>query len=245
MKRLRDGDQDLLPQIVRDPRRGLKVYGRPLFSAELIADLGVVPSEYLYFYYSTDEAVARLRSAGRTRAEQILEINQRLAEALSRGEGLAAYEVYLDERNATYFQLETGSRRARQDVYSASAGYDRIALAVLTALHQNTGDVIAIDVDNEGAIPGYDGKTTVEVPCAINRDGPRPLPVGAVPPSVAPLLRRVKEYEEMTVRAALQGSIEGVREALAANPLVDSRSLAEDLLAHFVRLHPKLLACLP
>jgi len=241
VKRVMHGDHDLLPQILADAGRVNVVYDRSIFSTELLALLGAFPSDYLYFYYSPEAAVAHLRAAGQTRAEQILEMNQKLAEALSRGGGLAAYEAYLSGRNATYLQLETDTPRPRQGIYSAAAGYDRIALAVLTALHRDTGDVIAVDVDNQGAMRGYDNSTTVEVPCVIDSSGPRPLEVGAMPESVTPLLRRVKDYENLTVQAALDCSLEKAADALAANPLIDSRPLAADLLAQFVRLHPGFL----
>jgi len=244
VKGVMDGGRDLLPQILADPERVRAVYERPIFSPELLAGLGVFPTDYLYFYYAPEAAVAHLRAAGQTRAEQILEMNRRLAAELSRGRGLAAYEKYLAGRNATYLQLETDMPRPQQQLYSASAGYDRIALAVLTALHNDTGDIIAVDVDNEGAIRGYDRTATVEVPCAIGRSGPRPLDVGAAPQSVAALLRRVKDYENLTVQAALEASLEKASEALAANPLIDSRSLAEDLVAEFVRMHPGFLGYL-
>ena len=46
------------------------------------------------------------------------------------------------------------------------------------------------------------------------------------PDPVVPLLVRVKEYERLTVRAALAPSLDGASEALAHNPLVPDRATA-------------------
>ena len=45
----------------------------------------------------------------------------------------------------------------------------------------------------------------------VNANGARPLHVGAMPDRIMPLLTRVKEYERLTVRAALNASIDAAR----------------------------------
>ena len=52
-----------------------------------------------------------------------------------------------------------------------------------------------------------------------------------VPERIVPLLTRVKEYERLTVRAALHASIDAARDALAHNPLVPDRATADRLIA--------------
>ena len=65
----------------------------------------------------------------------------------------------------------------------------------------------------------------------MNEFGDTPLHVGAVPDRIAPLLTRVKEYERLTVQAALTRSMDAAREALAHNPLVPDRATADALIA--------------
>ena len=65
----------------------------------------------------------------------------------------------------------------------------------------------------------------------VNANGASPLHVGAVPEAVMPLLTRVKEYERLTVRAALEPSLEAAADALAHNPLVSDRATADRLIA--------------
>jgi 6-phospho-beta-glucosidase len=65
----------------------------------------------------------------------------------------------------------------------------------------------------------------------VNADGPHALHVPPIPDAVRDLLVQVKEYERLTVRAALEGSPALAVEALVLNPLVGRRDLARQLIA--------------
>ena len=111
------------------------------------------------------------------------------------------------------------------------SGYDRIALGVVRAMHFDAHAIIPLSVRNGSAIPSLLESDFVEVPCVVSASGARPLDVGPVPDTVAPLLARVKEYERLTVRAALSPSAGAAREALRANPLVPDAATADRLIA--------------
>ena len=108
-------------------------------------------------------------------------------------------------------------------------GYDRIALAVIRAIHFNTSAVIPLDVPNRGNIAELEDDDVVEVPCLVNADGPHALNVAPVPEAALELLVQMKTYERLTVRAALESSRELATQALITNPLVGSRDVAERL----------------
>ena len=101
----------------------------------------------------------------------------------------------------------------------------------MRAIHLDTNAIIPLSVRNAGNIRGLTDDDVVEVPCAVGANGAHPLHVGDVPDRVRPLLTRVKEYERLTVRAALERSLPAAVEALAANPLVPDRSTADRLIA--------------
>jgi len=107
-------------------------------------------------------------------------------------------------------------------------------MSVVRAIHFNTHDVIPLSVVNRGNLADLLDEDVVEVPCVVDANGAQPLHVDRVPPGVLPLLQRVKEYERLTVRAALEQSVDGARAALAANPLVPgltaASALVDDLL---------------
>jgi len=223
-----------LRELLSDDRVLAKIYRMPLFEPELLRALGVLPTEYLYFYYHPERALANTKASGTNRGAAIQRLNERLLAALRDGkqDAVAAYQAYLADRNAGYMQLESGKPEGRAPSAAAQlTGYDKIAVSVLRAIHENSNAVIPLSVRNRGNIPELRDEDVVEVPCAVNANGALPLHVGSVPASARELLQQVKEYERLTVEAALSGSPETARAALACNPLVGRAELAERLLA--------------
>jgi 6-phospho-beta-glucosidase len=227
-----------LDALFREPARIARVYRAALFEPERLAELKLLPTEYVYFYDRPARAIENLRQAGESRGAVITRLNERLFSALARhlesGEGdpVAAYRAYLADRDAGYMQLESGSEQALERRPTAElTGYDRIALQVVRAIHFGTGAVIPLDVLNRGNIPELEEDDVIEVPCVVNASGPQALSVPPIPAAVRGLLQRVKQYERITVRAALEDSRELALEALSLNPLVADRERAERLAA--------------
>jgi 6-phospho-beta-glucosidase len=90
------------------------------------------------------------------------------------------------------------------------------------------------------AIPGLPADAVVEVPCTVTPDGAVPLPQRAPGPEQLALLRRVKEVEQLTVRAATHGDRAAAVEAFRGHPLVDSAALGAALLTGYERVFPAL-----
>jgi 6-phospho-beta-glucosidase len=221
-----------LARLIADPARLARVYRTPLFSAARIAELGLLPTEYVYYYESPEAAIANLRAVGATRGRAIAALNERLfADLASRGSDLAAvYSRYLDDRNAGYMQVESGaSAPIAAAPWAQLAGYDKIGLAVIRAIHRGSGEVLPLDVVNDGNVPELAAGDVVEAPCAVGANGPVPLRVGALPDAVRPLVVDVKRYERLTVEAALTRDPVRAKEALADHPLVRSAALARRL----------------
>jgi Alpha-galactosidases/6-phospho-beta-glucosidases, family 4 of glycosyl hydrolases len=114
IKRVVYQGRDLLPGILADERALLR-HGREMIPASLIRVLGVIPNEYLMFYYRSQEIVERLRAGGLTRARVIDELNRRLFSQLAelakdqdgQRKALDVYRTYARARDASYMQLET------------------------------------------------------------------------------------------------------------------------------------------
>jgi 6-phospho-beta-glucosidase len=222
------------PQLARlwtDPERLRTIYRAPLFDAEYLAELKLLPTEYVYYYIRTKHATENTRKAGQTRGEAIAQLNAELFRELAAPgvDAVAVYERYLESRSAGYLQIESGSPVALAPLSSASlTGYDKIALSVVRAIHFNTGAVIPLNVRNNGNLP-LDDDDCVEVPCVVNAAGAMPMHVPPLPPRIAEFIRRVKEYERLTIRAAHTQTAQAAVDALAANPLVADRVLAHTL----------------
>jgi 6-phospho-beta-glucosidase len=63
----------------------------------------------------------------------------------------------------------------------------------------------------------------VEVPSRIDRRGAHPIRQPAMRPAMRDLVRAVKAYERLAIRAAESGERADVRAALEAHPLVGGR----------------------
>jgi 6-phospho-beta-glucosidase len=232
---------DLLPKVLASPDLVRRIYRHNLFPAEFIQKLGLLPTEYLYFYYFPQQAYQNTAQSGNSRGQAIASMNVRLFQRLSQAgnsELVEIYESYLRERNASYFSIEAtagATKREDLELYSQFSGYDRIAVLVLEALHTATPSVIPLTVRNGGALGDLDADDAVELPCQISSNGIHVPKVGAAPAAVRSLLLQVKEYERLTVRAAVDHSRETALAALAKNPLVGRADLAQAVLADYVQ----------
>jgi 6-phospho-beta-glucosidase len=222
------------PQLARlwdNPQLLRAIYRVPLFEAEYLAELKLLPTEYVYYYIRTKHAAENIRKAGQTRGEVIAQLNAQLFRELADPgvDAVAVYERYLASRSAGYMQIESGSTApVSPPSWAALTGYDKIALSVVRAIHFNTGAVIPLNVRNDGNLP-LDPDDCVEVPCVVNAAGAWPMHVPPLPPRIAEFIRRVKEYERLTIRAAHTQTAQAAVDALAANPLVADRVLAHTL----------------
>ena len=225
-------DAPRLAPLFDDPDRLMRIYRAPLFDAAFLRDLRLLPTEYLYFYYRPHDALAHMHDGGQTRGAAIAALNERLFRDLTlAGAGARdVYERYLAERSAGYMRMESGSQAPPAPAATSPlTGYDKIALAVVRAIHFDTNAVIPLNVRNSRTLPYLAADDVVEVPCVVNRNGARPQKVGAAPGSVRDLIAFVKDYERRTIRAAITRNTADVVNALAANPLVGERTLAARL----------------
>lgn len=231
---------ELIPQVLASPELIRNCYRHELFPAQFIQNLGLLPTEYLYFYYFPQLAYENSRRSQKSRGQAISAMNaelfKRLAEAPER-DLIEIYENYLRERNASYFSIEATagtSKKESQELYSEFSGYERIALLVLQALQSKQPKLVPLTVRNGGALPDVDSNDAVELPCEVSSSGVHVLPVGPVPEKVRPLLLQVKEYERLTVQASVEHSREMAIAALVKNPLVAQPKTARDVLAEYI-----------
>ena len=176
--------------------------------SELIRALRAVPSYYLRYYYLTREIVEEQRR-GRTRAEEVMEIEARLLE-MYRDPNLTEKPELLERRGGAYY-----SEAAAELVASLAAG---------------TGDVQVVNVRNAGAIPNLPLDDVVEVAATIDAEGAHPLPVAPLSEEMLGLVQHAKAYERLTIRAATSGDRVLALRALLSNPLVPDYPTASGLL---------------
>jgi 6-phospho-beta-glucosidase len=214
-----------------------------LFEPDLVRAIGMLPMEYLYFYYYRDQAVAHIRGSGSSRGRQLQMLNDALWPVLRRcvdADDLpgarVAWERAMSERDATYFSRERGESPGGGpggDVF-AGEGYEGVATAVMAAAVQRRKVPLILNVPNRGAIGGLRDDDVVEVTCLADEHGAHPIAQGAMPEGASALVGQVKLYERLTVTAAVEGSYDASLDALLAHPLVASYPAAKAILDGYV-----------
>ena len=223
-----------------------------LFDAELVRSIGMLPMEYLYFYYYRDRAVEHIRGSGGSRGRQLQELNDALwpvlRSCIDAGDlagARAAWQRAVGERNATYFARERGETVLDADDEPGDVfedeGYQGVAIAVMAAAMQRRKAPLILNVPNRGAIGGLRDDDVVEVTCLADEHGAHPIAQGAMPEGALALVQQVKLYERLTVTAAVEGSYDAALGALLAHPLVASYPAAKAILDGYVEGLPGLL----
>ena len=245
IKRVLVRGQDVTERVLNDDAVLRGLYHAELFDPAMIRTLGLIPSEYLFFYYGQQRALANQRTAGASRGEEIVQLNADLFASLFHelkadrpAEARKIYRNYLQRRSGSYMKLEAEGGSAlvegvaqEQDPFDAATGYHRIALDVMLALTSQQPARIVLNVPNNGAIADLENDDVVEVPCLIDQHGPQALAMGALPSQVRGLVQAVKEYERLTIRAAVEQSDALAKQALLSCPLVGEWELASQLIA--------------
>ena len=101
---------------------------------------------------------------------------------------------------------------------------------------------LAVNVPNQGAIANLPPEAVVEVPAVVGAAGIRGVAVGALPAGIAAVLTARAHQQELTVRAALQGSRQLAVQALALDPLVPSPAVAASILDDAITAHGAVLS---
>ena len=216
-----------------------------LFDPTLVRRIGMLPMEYLSFFYEPERTVANIRASGESRAIQLQALNdalwRSLRERIEAGDmpgAVAAWERAIAERGATYFARELGEGRGADtdDVFD-DEGYQGVAGAVMTAAVHDRPATLILDTVNRGAIATLGDDDVVEVTSVSDRHGAHALAQGELPAHATDLLERVKAYERLTVEAAVTGSAAAARDALTQHPLVARADLASQLVDRYVEAY--------
>jgi len=260
--RLESGGRDSLPGLLADADALAGFEEGRLFPQPFLRELGLLPNEYLFYYYETARAAAGMRAMAQTRGESIhtqqAELYPRLAAAGDEAYGL--WEAARRSREEGYLAEARTGGEARHPEDLAGGGYEQVALSVMRAVAgaadaggggaagtelilntpNFTGRSSPVPGGTQAAIPGLPADAVVEVPCTVTSQGAVPIPQDRPAEPQLDLLRQVKNVELLTVRAATSGDRDAAREAFAGHPLVGSAELADALLTGYEGAFPGL-----
>ena len=253
VRRVRVRGEDVTERLLNDDAVMRRLYPAPLFDPTLIRALRLIPTEYLFFYYSQRKAYENQLRNGASRGEELVKWNDELFAELDRqtpAQALETYRRYLLRRNASYMKVEAEGTSAfssageENDPFEAATGYHRIGVEVVASLFSERGKQVVVNVPNRGAIEDLAPDDVVEVPCEISTRGAAPRPAGRLPEAVRGLALSVKAYERAAIRAAVERSGAQAQLAMLEYPIIGQWELAHSLRIAMARNDPEHLSYL-
>lgn len=232
---------EILPKLLADDAflNGIQEFS--MFDPTLLRTMGLLPNEYLYYFYHREKALFNMVHAKAARGKAIETVNLAMMKEIKEidmaarpEEALQTFLYYMQLRENSYMSVETGEaarqmeERGRLPVPDGM-GYAGVMLDCIEGMQSAEGKTLVLSVENGDCIPGLLADDVVEATCLVSKKGIVPVPVKEVPEDCYLLMRLIKRYERLTVEAVKTGSKETAARALMLHPLINSWSLAKDL----------------
>ncbi|HEY5860784.1 MAG TPA: glycoside hydrolase family 4 [Actinomycetota bacterium] len=178
--------------------------------------LGQIPSEYMQYFLFHDEVLAEQRTAGTTRAQEVM--------ALLPGV-LASYREQADREHP------------QPSMARASEEHGDFAVSVMSAMRSTEPARFILNLPNRGQVGDLPADAVVETPAMVHGGIVEPIDQGSLPPEVSGMVRQVVAHAQLAAEAAMTGSRALAVKALALHPLVRSVGTAEALVDAYLRAH--------
>ncbi|MGY3572279.1 6-phospho-beta-glucosidase [Vibrio paucivorans] len=187
------------------------------WDADLLRDMGMVPCAYLRYYYQSRDIINKEFEASESKsnhADLVAKVEAQLLE-IYRDPNLDTKPKILEERGGAY--------------------YSEAACELMSSIYNNKRTIMHVNTRNNGAIQGLPDDCAVEVSAVITSSEILPLNVEPFPTDTLRLIQLMKEFETLTVQAAMTGDINAAKRALILNPIVDAGTHIDDALRETVR----------
>lgn len=251
MRRVMYDGEDVLPRLMADDGLLGGMEEAVVFGLDWIRTLGVVPNEYLYYYYFHRDAVRRIQESGATRGDYLARTQTDFFGSAQAAEDPAGlWRRTIDARSASYMAEAKGGEQGapthlrEREADPAHQGYAGVALGVMAAITRNERATMILNVRNGLTIAGLPADAVVEVPTMVDANGVHPLTTAPPALDQLGLMQQVKAVERHVIAAALTGSRDEALLAFALHPLVDSVTVARQLLDGYVERIPEVAAVL-
>jgi alpha-galactosidase len=99
-----------------------------------------------------------------------------------------------------------------------------------------------VNTFNNGAITNMANDAFIELACDLDMNGPRPLPVGAMPRGIRGMCENILDTHELTAEAAYHSDRTLLRRALLCDPLTNSIADTEALMAEMLQVQCEALS---
>ena len=187
------------------------------WDGELIRSLNIIPCAYLRYYYQSRDILDKEFEASKNnanRADLVAQVEKQLLE-IYKGPRLDTKPQLLEERGGAY--------------------YSEAACELMNSIYNNKRSIMHVNTRNNGAIQGLPDNCAVEVSSVITSSEIIPLNVEPFDSDTLRLIQQMKEFETLTVKAAITGDIATAKRALILNPIVDTGSHIDEALLETIR----------
>lgn len=212
--------EDVWPRVMERYIAELRAADEPEWAPELIESLQMIPNYYLQYFYATDKKLAAQETWPPSRAEEVMKIEKEL---------LAQYGE-LDRNEPPEGLMQRGG-----------AYYSTVATQLLNAHYNDLQETHVVNIRNNGAVAEWPEDWVLEMPSIVGKDGIKPIKAEPLPPVVSGLLTAVKQYEILTVEAAVHGDKNAAYQALLAHPIGPSADKVEAVLEDMLETNKKFL----
>jgi len=237
--------EEIMPKLIADDDFMSSIQELEIFDRDIALKTGLIPNEYLYYYYHRERALANINKSDMTRGQTIEKVNIQMMEELKAmdidadpEEALQIFLYYMQLRENSYMSIESGSaNRPMLEKGSLPVpegmGYAGVMLDCIEGMQSEEGRTLVLSVLNQGCIPFLNDEDVVEVTCNVSKNGIAPVKQQNIPEMCEMYIRLIKRYERLTVEAVREGSEDKAVEALMIHPLINSYSLAKKLIADY------------
>ncbi|MBK5201754.1 MAG: hypothetical protein JJE21_09545 [Spirochaetaceae bacterium] len=222
-----------------------------IFSKDLLNITGnSLFNEYLHYYYYEEKCLQNILDAPETRGELIARVNKEMMKAL---EGIdiekdfdKAFSIFIHYfliRENSYGNIENNNKRIEhtedktfeQFINEEDAGgYAGVALNFIKSYVNGIPVEMVLSIPNNGALEFLENDDIVEITCHITKDKCESVKIKDVPYMQKQMIRRMKEYERTASKALRNNSRDDAIRALMLNPLINSYSIARELIDTFI-----------
>jgi Alpha-galactosidases/6-phospho-beta-glucosidases, family 4 of glycosyl hydrolases len=199
-----------------------EMLGYPFHKRQALA-MRLLPVSYLQYYFHQKELYEKISSQEKTRGELLIEVDRQLLKDYS-DPNLTTKPAGLSQRGGAW--------------------YSEAAVSLINSMETNDGATHFVCVPNKGCIEGLDDMAVVEIPAVVSGDRISAFHVGKMPDAIDGLVKHVKAYESLAVKAGAEQSADTALLALISHPFMRSANDAEAILndimlehAEYVHLH--------
>ena len=245
IKSVQVNGKEIMPDLIADDKFLSGIQELEIFDRDVIRKTGMLPNEYLYYYYHRERALANINKSEMTRGQTIEMVNIKMMEELKAmdidadpEEALQIFLYYMQLRENSYMSIESGSaNRPMLEKGSLPVpegmGYAGVMLDCIEGMQSEEGRTLVLSILNQGCIPFLTDEDVVEVTCNVSKNGIAPVKQTEIPAMCELYIRLIKNYERLTVEAVREGNEDKAVAALMTHPLINSYSLAKKLIEDY------------